>query len=84
MAPRLAQWLRDPLNQLQTKTIVHSAVTDSTVSTVAEGAVDSDAHTGYFLLFLFYNIFHLDAHYVCMLVQHFELQGRRFTKFHYY
>ena len=30
-----------------------------------------------------YNIFHLDVHYVCMLVQHFELQGRRFTNFHY-
>ena len=25
------------------------------------------------------NIFHLDVHYVCMLVQHFEPQGRRFT-----
>ena len=30
------------------------------------------------------NIFHLDVHYVCMLVQRFELQGRRFTNFHYY
>ena len=30
------------------------------------------------------NIFHLDVHYVCMLVQHFEPQGRRFTNFHYY
>ena len=32
----------------------------------------------------FYNIFHLDVHYVCMLVQRFESQGRRFTNFHYY
>ena len=32
----------------------------------------------------FYNIFHLDVHYVCMLVQSFEPQGRRFTNFHYY
>ena len=31
-----------------------------------------------------YNIFRLDVHYVCMLVQRFELQGRRFTNFHYY
>ena len=30
------------------------------------------------------NIFHLDVHYVCMLVQLFEPQGRRFTNFHYY
>ena len=30
------------------------------------------------------NIFHLDVHYVCMLVQRFEPQGRRFTNFHYY
>ena len=30
------------------------------------------------------NIFHLDVHYVCMLVQCFEPQGRRFTNFHYY
>ena len=30
------------------------------------------------------NIFHLDVHYVCMLVQHFEPQGRHFTNFHYY
>ena len=30
------------------------------------------------------NIFHLDVHYVCMLVQRFERQGRRFTNFHYY
>ena len=29
------------------------------------------------------NIFHLDVHYVCMLVQRFEPQGRRFTNFHY-
>ena len=30
------------------------------------------------------NIFHLDVHYVCTLVQRFEPQGRRFTNFHYY
>ena len=30
------------------------------------------------------NIFHLDVRYVCMLVQRFEPQGRRFTNFHYY
>ena len=30
------------------------------------------------------NIFHLDVHYVCMLVQRFQPQGRRFTNFHYY
>ena len=32
------------------------------------------------------NIFHLNVHYVCytMLVQHSELQGMRFTNFHYY
>ena len=30
------------------------------------------------------NIFHLDVHYVWMLVQHFEPQGRCFTNFHYY
>ena len=29
-------------------------------------------------------IFHLDVHYVCMLVRRFEPQGRRFTNFHYY
>ena len=29
-------------------------------------------------------IFHLDVHYVCVLVQRFEPQGRRFTNFHYY
>ena len=34
--------------------------------------------------FFFYNIFHLDVHYVCMLVHRFEPQGRRFTNFHYY
>ena len=34
--------------------------------------------------FFFDNIFHLDVHYVCMLVQRFEPQGRRFTNFHYY
>ena len=34
-------------------------------------------------LFLFFsdNIFHLDVHYVYMLVQRFEPQGRRFTNF---
>ena len=31
-----------------------------------------------------YNILHLDVRYVCMLVQRFEPQGRRFTNFHYY
>ena len=30
------------------------------------------------------NIFHLSVHYVCMLVQRFEPQGRHFTNFHYY
>ena len=35
------------------------------------------------LLFFLYNIFHLDVHYVCMLVQRFEPQGRRFTNLHY-
>ena len=34
-------------------------------------------------IYIFCNIFHLDVHYVCMLVQRFELQGRRFTNFHY-
>ena len=29
------------------------------------------------------NIFHLDVHYVCTLVQRFEPQGRCFTNFHY-
>ena len=33
---------------------------------------------------VFYNIFHLNVHYVCMLVQHFEPQSRRFTNVHYY
>ena len=42
-----ARLFREPLNQLQTKAIVHSAVTDSTVSTAAEGAVDSVADTDY-------------------------------------
>ena len=48
-----------------------------------------------FFCFVFFflpeNIFHLDVHYVCyiytivtMLVQCFELQGRRFTHFHYF
>ena len=32
-----------------------------------------------FFFFFFNNIFHLDVHYVCMLVQRFEPQGRRFT-----
>ena len=35
-------------------------------------------------LSFFDNIFHLDVHYVFMLVQCFEPQGRRFTNFHYY
>ena len=35
-------------------------------------------------LLLLDNIFHLDVHYVCMLVQCFETQGRPFTIFHYY
>ena len=30
------------------------------------------------------NIFHLDVHYVCQLVQRFEPQGRCFTNFHDY
>ena len=30
------------------------------------------------------NIFHLNVHYVCRLVQRFEPQGRRFTHLHYY
>ena len=30
------------------------------------------------------NIFNLDVHYICMLVQRFEPQGRRFTNFRYY
>ena len=37
------------------------------------------------IYFLFFdNIFHLNVHYVSMLVQHFELQGRCLTNFHYY
>ena len=36
------------------------------------------------LSFLGDNLFYLDVHYVCMLVQRFEPQGRRFTIFHYY
>jgi len=36
------------------------------------------------ILNIFDNIFHLDVHYVCMLVQRFEPQGRRFTNFSYY
>ena len=47
---------------------------------------------GFFFFFFFFfrggggvdNIFHLDVHYVCMLIQRFEPQGRRFTNFHYY
>ena len=38
----------------------------------------------FFFFFFLDNIFHLDVHYVCMLVQGSELQGRRFTNFHYY
>ena len=30
------------------------------------------------------NIFHLNVHYVYMLIQRFEPQGMRFTNFHYY
>ena len=30
------------------------------------------------------NIFHLDVHYVCMLVQRLEPQGRCFANFHHY
>ena len=33
----------------------------------------------FYFFFFFDNICHLDVHYVCMLVQHFEPQGRRFT-----
>ena len=32
----------------------------------------------------FDNIFHLDVHYLYMLVQYFEPQGRRFINLHYY
>ena len=35
------------------------------------------------LEYIYWNIY-LDVHYVCMLVQRFEPQGRRFTHFHYY
>ena len=35
-------------------------------------------------ILFFYNIFHLDVHYVCMLVQCFEPHGRCFTNVHYY
>ena len=42
------------------------------------------SYTWTLFFFFFYNIFHLDVHYVCMLVQRFEPQGRRFTNFHYY
>ena len=41
----------------------------------------------FFFFFSFFkldNNFHLDVHYVCMPVQRFEPQGRRFTKLHYY
>ena len=39
-----------------------------------------------FIFFIFWggSIFHLDVHYVCVLVQRFEPQGRCFTNFHYY
>ena len=37
-----------------------------------------------YIYIFFNNIFHLDVHYVCMLVQRFEPQGRRFTNFRYY
>ena len=39
-----------------------------------------------FCLFVcfFGNIFHFDVHYVCMLVQRLESQGRHFTNVHYY
>ena len=36
------------------------------------------------MLLFFDKIFHHDVHYVCMLVQRFEPQGRRFTNVHYY
>ena len=36
------------------------------------------------LFFFLNNIFHLNVHYVCLLVQRVEPQGRRFTNFHYY
>ena len=35
-------------------------------------------------IFFFDNIFHLHVHYVCLLVQHFEPQGRCFTNFRCY
>ena len=38
----------------------------------------------YTFFFFFIDIFHLDVHYVCMLVQCFEPHGRRSTNFHYY
>ena len=41
-------------------------------------------HLSIYTFIFFDNIFHLDVHYVCMLVQRFEPQGRRFTNFHYY
>ena len=41
-------------------------------------------HLSIYPSFFLDNIFHLDVHYVCMFVQHFEPQGRRFTNFHYY
>ena len=36
-----------------------------------------------YIYVFFDNIFRLDVHYVCMLVQHFEPHGRRFTNLHY-
>ena len=41
-------------------------------------------HLSIYTFFFFDNIFHLDVHYVCMLVQRFEPQGGCFTNFHYY
>ena len=41
-------------------------------------------HLSIYTSSFFDNIFHLDVHHVCMLVQRFEPQGRRFTSFHYY
>ena len=41
-------------------------------------------HLSIYTSSFFDNIFHLDVHHVCMLVQRFEPQGRRFTNFHYY
>ena len=41
-------------------------------------------HETLLISFFIYNIFHLDVHYVRMLVQRFELQGSGFTNFRYY